>query len=157
MAVLSACLPMQGSDMDMSDMDMRIWDLEWSDKLSVGLSDIDQKHQRFIELINELNRAIVDRMELDDIRVRLQRLYDFAAQEFLDEDEQLKQLEYPEAAIHSEEHRFIVDDFHNTLGDLGGSNLMYLWIEAALKLKAQLINHFLNEDMKFRDYCRSRP
>jgi hemerythrin len=138
-------------------MNAHEWGLEWSDDLSVGMSEIDQNHQRFITLIGDLNLAIVDRKELAEIRNRLQLLFDYAEQEFSSEDELLRHLDYPDVESHVREHEAIIKEFNTALRGFDENTLMYPWIEAGLKMKARLINHFLNEDMKFRDFCRSRP
>lgn len=40
--------------------------------MSVGIPEIDDDRKRFISLINEFNRSIVDRLNLSEIKRRLQ-------------------------------------------------------------------------------------
>ena len=35
-----------------------IWRLDWNESLSMYIPEIDAEHQRFIQLVNELNEAI---------------------------------------------------------------------------------------------------
>jgi hypothetical protein len=36
------------------------------------------------------------------------------------------------------------------------SGMDWEWIDAGLKVKEALIGHMLNEDMKYRDYCKAK-
>jgi len=62
------------------------WKLEWNEELSVGISDIDAEHRHFIELVNNLNRAILDRKEWTAIRQCMQLILDDAGKHFAHEE-----------------------------------------------------------------------
>lgn len=138
-------------------MDMHLWSLDWSDDLSIGMPELDRQHQQLVALIKDMNLAIVDRMELAEVRGRLQRLFDYAMEEFSSEDTLLRQLDYPHAEQHAREHKGIIEDFNEIMDALDENAPMYPWVEAGLKLKTRLIDHFLSEVMQFREHPLSLP
>jgi len=136
-------------------MENQIWRLEWSDDLSVGIPDIDEQHRDFIDLVNGLNQAIIDRADLPDIRSKLKAIREQAREDFADEEEFFRQLGYPDTAHHMQEHEAIINSLSEMVDTLSDESTMYEWIEVGLKLKETLIEHLLNEDMRYRDYYRS--
>jgi len=130
-----------------------VWSLDWSDDLSVGIPEIDREHQQFVALINDLNRAIVDRMELSEIRKKLQAILDHAKTDAAIEEKILRQKNYPQTSDHTQSHQLVDMRMREILGDLNENSTMYQWIDASLQVKRMLIGHLLNEDMKIRDYC----
>ena len=81
--------------------DPPIWKIEWSEALSVGIPEIDEDHKEFASLINELNRSIVDRESVGEIRHRLQRIIDDAVQHFAHEERLFKELQYADSEGHA--------------------------------------------------------
>jgi hemerythrin-like metal-binding protein len=77
------------------------WKIEWSDALSVGIPEIDEDHKEFASLINELNRSIVDRANVVEIRHRLQRIIDDAVQHFAHEERLFKEWQYANSEGHA--------------------------------------------------------
>ena len=134
-------------------METEVWSLDWSDDLSVGIPEIDREHQQFVALINDLNRAIVDRMDLAEIRKKLQAILDNAKTDAVIEEEILRQKNHPHASDHAQSHQLMDMRMREILGDLNENSTMYQWIEASLQVKKILIQHLLNEDLKIRDYC----
>lgn len=129
------------------------WRLEWDDKLSVCIPEIDAEHQHFIQLINELNEAIIGRMDVVEIKKRMQAILDDATAHFTHEEALFKEWRYPDAEQHAQKHVQAVLALHEIMGGFEHDGVEYEWIEAGLKVKQILIEHLLTEDMKYRDYC----
>ncbi len=138
-------------------MQPHIWRLEWDDSLSVGIPDVDKEHQGFILLINGLNQAIADRMDLAEIRERMQLILDDWEKHFAHEEELFRQWHYPDADEHAKKHEQVTQQLHTVMAEFSHASLGYEWISAGLKVKDTLIDHLLIEDMKYRDYFRSMP
>lgn len=129
------------------------WRLEWNDALSVCIPEIDAEHQQFIRLVNELNGAIIGRMDLEEIKKRMQAILDDAVAHFAHEEALFKEWRYPEAEEHAKKHAQIVLAMNRIMAGFVRGGVEYEWIEAGLKVKETLIEHLLSEDMKYRDYC----
>lgn len=137
-----------------SPTDSSLWRLDWTDELSVCIPEIDAEHQHFIGLVNELNEAIASRMDLAEIKERMQAILDDAVLHFAHEEKLFKEWGYPEAEDHAKKHAQAVLALGEIMGGFRRGGVEYEWIEAGLKVKKTLIDHLLTEDMKYRDYCR---
>lgn len=129
------------------------WRLEWNEGLSVHIPEIDAEHRQFIQLINELNEAIGGRMNLEEIKKRMQAVLDDAAKHFSHEEILLKKWGYPLTEEHAMRHAQVEQSMNEIMRRFESGGVEYEWIEAGLKTKEALIGHLLNEDMKYRDYC----
>ncbi|MBK9160602.1 MAG: hemerythrin domain-containing protein [Nitrosomonadales bacterium] len=128
------------------------WSLEWTDELSVCIPEIDVEHQRFAHLVNQLNEAIVRRMDMAEIQRRMQAILDDAVAHFEHEERLFREWGYPDAEAHAQKHAQAVEYLGKIMEGFGKEGTEYEWIEAGLKVKQTLIEHLLHEDMKYRDY-----
>lgn len=130
-----------------------VWRLDWDESLSMCIPEIDIEHRRFIRLVNDLNEAIVDRLESEEIRKRMQRVIDDAIAHFAHEEELFKKWNYPRAEEHAAIHAAITRALNGIMEQFNQERTTYEWVAAGLKIKDALIQHLLVEDMKYRDYC----
>jgi hemerythrin len=129
------------------------WRLVWSDELSVCIPEIDIEHRRFIELINALNEAIIERMSLAEIQRRMQDIMDDTVVHFAHEEALFRDWGYPLADEHAKKHKQAVQALNDIMIRFKRDRSDYDWIDAGLQVKQVLIEHLLNEDMKYRDFC----
>jgi hemerythrin-like metal-binding protein len=122
--------------------------------MSVGIPEIDEEHKRFASLVNQFNRAIVDRMDLGEVKKRLQLILEDAEQHFAHEERLFKQWNYPDVEDHANIHAQITKDLHAVMDKFISYDLASEWIETGLKVKDILIKHVLTEDMKYAKYYR---
>ncbi|MDA8138963.1 MAG: bacteriohemerythrin [Desulfobacteraceae bacterium] len=124
--------------------------IQWSDKLSVRVAEIDQQHQKMIEMINALTDAIRQGKGDDVIQLILRGLKSYAEVHFKTEENYFKQFGYPEAQNHKKEHLFFiqkVSEFES--GSTGGQ--LRLTIQVLQFLSDWLINHILGTDKAYSD------
>jgi hemerythrin-like metal-binding protein len=132
-----------------------IWKIEWSDALSVGIPEIDADHKRFARLVNELNRSIIDRAPVTEIRRRLELIIDDAGQHFANEERLFKEWKYPGSESHAAIHTQIINELHGIMRSLVCPSPDAQWINSGLEIKAVLINHILKDDMKYDNSYRN--
>lgn len=137
-----------------SQVETSPWRLDWTDELSVWIPEIDAEHQHFIQLVNELNEAIVARMDIDVVKQRMRTIQEDAVAHFAHEEALFKRWGYPAAEEHVKKHAQAIQFFHKIVDGFKDNMTDYEWIEAGLKVKQVLIEHLLTEDMNYRDYCR---
>ncbi len=138
-------------------MQQHIWKIEWDDSLSVGIPEIDADHKQFIVLVNRLNKAIIDRMELSEIKNRLQSILEDAVRHFEHEEGLFRQWNYHDVDAHARKHAEIVSTLRTIMGRVGSDTLMPQWIEVGLEIKDTLITHISTEDMKYAQFYRNSP
>jgi len=140
----------------MTIMEPHTWNIEWKDAMSVGIPEVDEDHQRFVFLINELNRAIVDRIDTREIKERLQLIFDDAVRHFALEERLFRQWKYPDAEEHANKHTEVLAALRMIMESSVSYDLPSEWISVSLEVKERLINHLLTEDMKYAEYFHAR-
>jgi hemerythrin-like metal-binding protein len=131
------------------------WNLEWNEGMSVGIPEIDTDHQRFIALINELNRSITERKKATEIHKRLQLVIDDTERHFEQEEKFFQEWRYPNAGIHAGIHKQVLNTLKNIQDSFIPYGLEAEWLDAALVIKNILISHILTEDMQYAKYFKS--
>ncbi len=141
-----------------------IWRLDWDKSLSMGIQEIDSEHQHFIRLVNELNEAIIERMNKKEIKSRMRAILDDALMHFAHEEAMFKEWGYPYAEEHARKHAQIIFFLNEIMENIDHGRMAHGWLEAGLAMKQALVQHLLNEDTKYRDYhvaqgqqSRSKP
>lgn len=137
-------------DSNNPQMNESIWKLEWHDDLSVGIADIDQEHQGFITLINDLNEGVSNRASLSEIKRLMQLLIADAEQHFSHEEALFLEFNYPKATEHGLKHSEILHRYRELEKRLSSHTPEKEWIATGLEIKNILINHLLNEDMQYK-------
>ena len=133
------------------------WTITWVDEMSVGITEIDEDHKRFISLIHEFNRSITDRMTPSEIKNRLQIIVDDAERHFKLEEKLFKEWKYPDTVAHSNTHAKVLNELKVIMDEFVPYGHDSSWVDAGLRVKTILINHILLEDMMYaRFYQKSR-
>jgi hemerythrin-like metal-binding protein len=132
--------------------DAPLWRLEWNEGLSMHIPEIDAEHRRFIDLVNDLNEAIIGRMDREVLKRCMQAILDDAAAHFAHEQALFKEWRYPEAGEHAVKHAQIMRALNDLMARFERGGTEYDWIDAGLQIKKVLIEHLLTEDMKYRDF-----
>ncbi len=129
-------------------MEARTWSISWNDAMSVGIAEVDEDHRRFIALLDRFNEAVSSRMALTEVQVRLQSILDDALAHFAREEELFRQWRYAQADDHARMHGQLVESIRQTKSKVSdGTDVQ--WINAGFKLKQALIDHILQQDMKY--------
>lgn len=128
------------------------WKIDWNDGMSVGIPEVDQEHRQFIQSISDLNLAIASRMDLAEIKRRIQRILDNADLHFAQEETLLRQWSYPDADDHANKHVQIREALLKIMAPCTKDSLEPQWIRAGLEVKNILVNHLVIEDIKYMDY-----
>ena len=129
-----------------------VWRLDWDKSLSMDIPEIDSEHQHFIQLVNELNEAIIERMTKKEIKNRMRAILDDAAMHFAHEEAMFKEWSYPYAEEHAKKHAQIIFFLNEIMEGIDHGKMAHGWLEAGLAMKQVLVQHLLNEDTKYRDY-----
>lgn len=111
--------------------------LAWDNQRhSVGIASIDSQHQRMIELINHINDTLSDTEKIGDAWEAVDELLVFTETHFAHEEEVMAQHGYPGLACHAEEHRKLLAQMRNLVGEARHS---------PSPVKARLVPAFLSD------------
>ena len=132
------------------------WKIAWGDFLSVGVPEIDKEHQQFVARVNDVNKAII---EVQD-KVAVERLMDLmlmeATHHFRHEQLLLEKWKYPEAKDHAKKHGKLISQLNRTIEEFREDDISFVWALKGLRIKQLLVEHLLQEDMKYKDFLRTR-
>lgn len=137
-------------------MNEREWKIDWSDTLSVGVAEIDDEHRQFIARVNDLNQAIVECADKATVERLLDLMLMEATHHFWHEQQLLVEWKYPQRAAHAAKHAQLTAQFERVMKEFEQADVSFTWALKGLHIKQLLIDHLLQEDMKFRDFLRKK-
>ena len=129
--------------------------LDFTEKLSVKISKIDEQHKELIQIINDLHTAMGSgkgRIAIYDI---LARLVDYTKMHFSTEERLMAQHRYPDQNNHEVQHSDLIRqvDVINRKVETGQVSVT---IETMDFLKKWLNNHILLTDKQFGVYLSGK-
>lgn len=95
---------------------MIVWD---PNVHAIGVSEIDQQHQRLAEIINHIEQALIAEKKAQILRALLDELIQYAEFHFFTEEHYMRQHAYPGEASHQEGHHHLVDQILGLRQDFG--------------------------------------
>ena len=127
----------------------------WSDKLSVGIKEIDDQHMRLVAIINELHDAMAVGHGKDVLAKVLDELVRYTVYHFSTEERLMRVYDYVDHVAHEKEHKDLVQ----TAAELqkavheGTSSLTLATMHF---LRDWLNHHILGSDLKLGRYLHSK-
>lgn len=122
--------------------------LEWDEKYSVGVEEIDNQHKRMFEVINELLDAIDSNSTEEHLGHIIESLVQYKIFHFETEEKYFKEFNYDGEEEHKMRHR----EFNDKLATLKEKHPTYT-VEFAFELvdflEDWLINHLMVVDQKY--------
>lgn len=125
--------------------------IKWRDSYSVGVEKSDQEHMVLVELINETFIIVRDKGSVATLSEAIVKLIDYTKVHFADEEEALAKVNYPLLDEHKEIHLNLMEQVYEFQKQIAseGENLR---TDLYKFLRDWLINHILDEDMKYGEY-----
>ncbi|MBE0620628.1 MAG: bacteriohemerythrin [Burkholderiales bacterium] len=132
------------------------WEIRWSESLSVGVAEIDQEHRQFVARVNELNKAIIECRNKATVERLLDLMLMEASHHFWHEQRLLALWNYPDRAAHAAKHAELTAQFDRIMKEFERADVSFTWALKGLHIKQLLVDHLLQEDMKYRDFLLRR-
>lgn len=129
--------------------------ITWTDKLSVGVKEIDDQHKKLVAIINELHDAMTVGHAREVIGKVLDEMVDYTVFHFGTEERLMKTHGYAEHLKHEMDHKELV----KTAAELqksvkaGGTSLT---LQTMHFLKDWLNHHILGSDLKFGKFLNGK-
>ena len=128
---------------------------ERHDDLSAGIPEIDEAHRRFISMVNALDHALNARKHQREIQRIMNLLIEEALQHFRHEERLFAQYGYPDAMYHAGMHAKIMRELVIVKQQFDTAGFSEDWIGDGLQIRQLLMDHLLEEDMKYRGLLQS--
>lgn len=129
--------------------------ITWTDKLSVGVKEIDDQHKKLVAIINELHDAMAVGHGKDIIGKVLDEMVRYTVYHFSTEERLMKIHGYSDHVGHEKEH----SDLVNTAAELQTAvhaGTTSLSLTTMHFLKDWLNHHILGSDMKFGHFLNGK-
>ncbi len=81
----------------------------WSEDFSVNVEEIDRQHKELVAMLNELHSAMMERKGSEVLGKIIDGLADYTIYHFSTEEDFFDQFNYPDAAIHKQQHAAFVE------------------------------------------------
>lgn len=128
--------------------------INWKDSYRIGLKEIDSQHLQLVGMINSLIDEQKKLTEPATIAELLTKMTDYAAEHFRTEEFLMAEYGYEQHDNHVKIHEAFIAKTHEFMNAEIGPN--YLSKALLEYLKSWLINHILNEDMKYKPFFQEK-
>lgn len=129
--------------------------MQWSADLSVGIAGIDRQHQQLIQMLNELNVAMLAGKGRDVYGKIVAGLITYTQTHFKAEERYFAEFGYPEAAAHKKEHDAFVAKVAQFKADIDAGRAS-LSVEVLRFLTGWLQTHIKGTDKKYTEFLNAR-
>lgn len=124
--------------------------LKWDEKYSLGIDNIDEQHKHLFDIVSKIYSLQESKDVKNNIKAILLELFDYIKVHFKDEEKFMASIHYPDIAHHHELHQQLSKAVSTILTD--PSRLDVIQTKMRIIAKQALIDHILDEDVKFQQY-----
>jgi len=128
--------------------------LEWSEEYRLGISKIDQQHEHLFEIVAQIANLDALTSTKEELKSILGELSTYMREHFSDEEIYMHRIGFPEYEYHRKLHTEIIE-FVNT-SVTNSPTLAMVRTKLKFIIKKALIDHIINEDMKYKLYAASQ-
>jgi len=121
---------------------------KWLKSYETGNPFIDDGRKEVFDILNEAFEEVNDDKREQKIKNVLKHLYDFMKSYFKEEEEYMKEINYPEYKEHLKLHSEIIHDCNELVLEVNKMEDSLFEKELAKLIDVVLIGHILNEDVK---------
>ncbi|MDD5259862.1 MAG: bacteriohemerythrin [bacterium] len=125
--------------------------IEWDEKYSVNVKEIDEQHKGLFQMMNDLNDAVAAGKAQEIIDATVHKMIEYAKVHFTTEEKYMTKFNYHDYPVHKAEH----DKFSIKVMEMNGrlkAGVYIMSTEIARLLKDWLTNHILVTDKKYSAY-----
>lgn len=128
--------------------------IEWSEKLDVGIAEINRQHQRLIYIANELYRLKQRGGDIHAVQRLVNSLINYTATHFNYEELLMERHGYDDLTSHKQKHQALVGDVMRFKQRVDANEDV---IDELLDfVKAWLTRHIMGSDMAYKDHLNKR-
>jgi hemerythrin-like metal-binding protein len=128
--------------------------IDFSGKIILGIKIIDEQHQKWIDMYNEMDKIMMENHSViseRQIKELLEKMYEYTKYHFSFEEDFLNKIGYPDFVKHKREHKTIdlsiYENYRKAIKNdyVSGREIWNL-------LKKWILNHILVQDKAFADF-----
>jgi hemerythrin len=129
--------------------------VEWDDTLVLGMQQMDEHHQKLVEILNRCYRALMLYDHVHELEGVVAELLAYAEYHFRTEERLMEELGYAAAPSHTAAHRKFVYSVNN-FKDRFDAGESFVAIDVLVFLKDWLVAHIQNTDQALANFITDR-
>lgn len=125
--------------------------IQWRDSYNTGVEQFDREHHKIVELIDVLFTCVRDKKESSEVTEAIAELVEYTTYHFDNEEQAMKQADYPELESHQEKHRMLKEralEFQAIGPTIEREKVR----EFYQFLRAWLVDHIVRCDKKYSEF-----
>jgi len=125
--------------------------LQWQDRFSIGIPEVDHEHREMIQLINDLHAALGGDRSQERVEDFLGEILARISAHFALEEKQMEALGYPERSAHKQDHERLLDEIRDIMDEVSDLGVLD---EArfSARLSAWFGDHFASFDVRLHRF-----
>jgi hemerythrin len=129
--------------------------VQWNDSLSVGISSIDQQHQKLIALMNQLHDAMKNGKGKEALSYIIEEFSNYTKYHFQTEEQLFRKYQYPGESSHTNAHEAFVEKVHQFQKDFESGKVL-LSMELLQFLKTWITEHIQKVDKQYMQFFKEK-
>ena len=130
--------------------------IEWDERYSVGVSELDEQHKKLFKLIDTLLEVGDTESSLQVLADVLEEMRAYASYHFETEERYMTECAYSDLKNHVSQHEDFCEKVNEMASNMSGPKHMLLE-DMTSYLYNWLVDHILVSDKKYAPYLSSRP
>lgn len=130
--------------------------MEWNQRLSVGITQFDQEHQKLVSMINELFDAVQAGRGKEALGSILDGLIEYTKTHFANEEHFMQKHGYPNLEAHKREHDALTKQVVDIQRKYHSGATAMLSMEVMTFLKNWLIKHIQGTDRQYAPFLQGK-
>lgn len=130
--------------------------MEWTTKMSVGVTQFDDEHKKLVAMVNELFDAVQGGRGKDALGKILDGLIAYTKTHFANEERFMQQHGYPDMAAHRAEHEALARQVVEVQQKYHSGATATLSMEVMNFLKNWLVKHIQGTDRKYTTFFNAK-
>ena len=127
--------------------------MEWDQKFSVGIDEIDTHQKKMFELFNSLIEMKQQKIDTKAYTNMISEIHDYSKLYFSSEEKILKKRGYPDYESHTKCHRQFIRSSISLRREIA-EDLNNLTLEVILEMRDWLVNHIETSDSLYVPFLR---
>lgn len=129
--------------------------ITWNNSYSVSIKEIDEQHQKLVELINLLHDHMKGGKGKEAVGKILKELAEYTVYHFSTEEKLFAKFSYPDSRPHIREHQDLVERVTKLIAEFDkGSGILPM--DLMDFLKDWLLNHIAKSDKKYSTFFNAK-
>jgi len=129
--------------------------VEWDDRLTMGVGNLDDAHRELIDLYNRIVWACEHDTTVSTVRERIRTFLMYARWHFGEEEEHMRRNRYPGYVDHKADHKRLLEHAGDFVESFGGALSREDGPAIASYFEFWLTRHLTGRDAQFRDFLKN--